>query len=164
MAKAEARGRSWQRLCPDSGAVRRVLQSAVDIHSTPERVWVLLTDFDSFPEWNPFITRATGRVAIGERITVHLRLFGRGGMTLRPRIIKLEPNRELEWLARMGLPGIFDVRRIFKLEPMDRQVRFHQSEICTGVLTDLLFAVGMGERILKGYERLNVAIKARAED
>jgi hypothetical protein len=142
----------------------RVLQSAVDIDSTPERVWELLTDFDSFPDWNPFITRASGRVAIGERITVRLRLFGKRGTTLRPRIIKLEPNREFHWLAHMGRPGIFDVERTFKIEQIDGRVRFSQSEICTGVLTELLFAAGIGPRILNGYERLNAAIKARAEE
>lgn len=143
--------------------MRRVLQSAVDIDSTPERVWELLTDFDAFPEWNPFITRASGRVAVGERITVHMLLYGKRGMTLRPRIIKLEPNHELHWLAHTGPPGIFDVERIFKIEPIDGRVRFYQSETCTGMLTDLLFAAGLGSRILNGYERLNAAIKARAE-
>jgi len=38
------------------------LRSEIEIETSAERVWQLLTDFARFPQWNPFISRASGDV------------------------------------------------------------------------------------------------------
>ncbi|MFQ5793715.1 MAG: SRPBCC family protein [Candidatus Bipolaricaulia bacterium] len=43
------------------------IQTEVEIDASAERVWQLLTDFAAFPEWNPFIRRASGKVKTGTR-------------------------------------------------------------------------------------------------
>lgn len=35
------------------------LFTEIEIKATPESVWQLLTDFEKYPEWNPFIRRAS---------------------------------------------------------------------------------------------------------
>ncbi|MGA2524666.1 MAG: SRPBCC family protein [Candidatus Bathyarchaeia archaeon] len=32
------------------------------INSSAKRLWALITDFEDFPRWNPFIRRATGEI------------------------------------------------------------------------------------------------------
>ena len=39
------------------------LRTHIDIHASPERVWQVLTDFAAYPDWNPFITRASAHAA-----------------------------------------------------------------------------------------------------
>ena len=48
----------------------RVLETEIHITASPERVWSVLMDFDRYPDWNPFIRRARGRVEVGEKLEV----------------------------------------------------------------------------------------------
>ncbi len=41
------------------------IHAELDIEASPERVWEVLTDFASFPEWNPFIRDASGGLKSG---------------------------------------------------------------------------------------------------
>ena len=38
----------------------RTIETAIDISASAERVWDVLTRFDAYPGWNPFITSITG--------------------------------------------------------------------------------------------------------
>jgi hypothetical protein len=142
----------------------RRLASSLDIDAPPERVWEQLTDFASFPSWNPFIRRASGRLQVGTRIQITLKL-GKSERTFHPTLIKLEANRELRWLAQIGPRGLFDVERIFEVQPLGNgRTRFAQSEVCTGFLEPVLFIGGKLERdILRGYDAFARAIKQRVE-
>ncbi|MFV9678130.1 MAG: SRPBCC family protein [Methanosarcinales archaeon] len=40
------------------------------IEASAERIWQILTDFSVFPQWNPFIRRASGEVKTGARLEV----------------------------------------------------------------------------------------------
>ncbi|MGH4016662.1 MAG: SRPBCC family protein [Pseudonocardiaceae bacterium] len=140
----------------------RELRSQVDIDAPPERVWEALTSFPTFPSWNPFIREAEGRLTPGARIKIKLRL-GRWLVTFHPVLTVVDEPRELRWLARQWMPGIFDVDRRFLLEPLGRAgSRFVQSESGSGIFAPLLMLI-MGARILRGYEEFNAAIKERVE-
>ena len=142
----------------------RRLAFALDIAATPERIWEQLTDFAGFHAWNPFIRRASGDLRLGSRLTITMQL-GSSERTFRPTLIKVEPHRELRWLARMGPRGVVDVERVFQIEPLaDGRTRFAQSETCTGLIEPILFIGGKLERdILRGYDQFAHAIKDRVE-
>ncbi len=38
----------------------RVIETWVDISASAERIWDVLTHFDDYPAWNPFITNIVG--------------------------------------------------------------------------------------------------------
>lgn len=60
-------------------------------------------------------------------------------MTFKPMLLKLEPKHELRWLGRLLMPGLFDGKHIFSLEPLGPQhVRFTQSEVFKGLFVPLL--------------------------
>jgi uncharacterized protein YndB with AHSA1/START domain len=44
------------------------LRTEIEIAAPPERVWAVLADFDSYPEWNPFIRRIRGQPAAGSKL------------------------------------------------------------------------------------------------
>lgn len=139
------------------------LRSEIEIQASAERVWQLLTDFASFPQWNPFIRRASGNVQVGERLEVNIHPSGASGMTFRPTVLKAEPNRELRWLGRLLISGLFDGEHIFTIEPFGtNRVRFVQREIFTGLLVPL-FARGLDTDTRRGFEEMNQALKVRAE-
>ena len=89
------------------------LRTKISITAPPERVWHLLTDFVSYPQWNPFIRRVRGELREGAQLEVYLQPSGARGMTFRPRVLKVEPDRELRWLGHFLIPGLFDGEHIF---------------------------------------------------
>jgi hypothetical protein len=136
--------------------------SAVDINASPQRVWEALTSFPTFPAWNPFIREAEGRLQPGARIKIKLRLAGRL-VTFRPVLTVVDEPRELRWLARQWIPGLFDVDRRFRLEPLGAsRCRFVQSESGSGIFAPLLMLLTKAP-IVRGYEEFNAAIKTRVE-
>jgi hypothetical protein len=141
------------------------LHSDIAIDATPQRVWDILTDFAAYPEWNPFVRRIAGEPVTGSRIEAHLQPPGSRGMTMRPTILTVEPLRELRWLGRLGVPGLFDGEHRFRIEAdtgtVDR-VRFVQEERFTGILAPLILRF-IGRSTEQGFAAMNRALKSRAE-
>ncbi len=139
------------------------LRTEISITAPPDRVWRQLTDFASFPQWNPFIRRATGEPGEGAQLEVYLQPSGARVMTFRPRILKAEQNSELRWLGHFLIPGLFDGEHIFTIEPLEAgRVRFVQREIFTGLLVPL-FMRWLEKDTRRGFEEMNLALKVRAE-
>jgi len=139
------------------------LRTEIEIQASAERVWGLLTDFASFPQWNPFIRWAKGEARLGARLEIRIQPSGAGGITFKPTVIKLETMRELRWLGRLVMPGLFDGEHIFNIEPLGQQrVRFTQREIFRGLFVPLL-AGDLDTNTLRGFKEMNGALKARAE-
>ena len=139
------------------------LRTEIEIQASAERVWGLLTDFASFLQWNPFIRWAKGEARLGARLEIRIQPSGAGGMTFKPTVIKLETMRELRWLGRLVMPGLFDGEHIFNIEPLGPQrVRFTQREIFRGLFVPLL-AGDLDTNTLRGFKEMNLALKARAE-
>ena len=63
----------------------KVLHSEIEIHASAERVGKLLTDFDNFPKWNPFIRQVCGEPKAGERLEVCIQPPGTEGIIFRTR-------------------------------------------------------------------------------
>jgi hypothetical protein len=79
--------------------VAKRLHATIGIDATPERAWQVLTGFAASPDWNPFITRASGTARPGERLHLRMRPPGGRGATLRPTVLEADPGRRLRWLA-----------------------------------------------------------------
>jgi hypothetical protein len=139
------------------------LKSTIDIRASSERVWDVLTDFAAYPAWNPFIPRIAGSVEVGARLAAHLQPPGGMGMSLRPTVVTADPGKELRWLGHVGVPGLFDGEHGFRIEALGSdRVRFVQEERFGGLLAPLVLPfVRRGTR--QGFEAMNQALKARAE-
>ena len=139
------------------------LSNEVEIHASAERVWHLLTDFARFPQWNPFIHRASGEPKAGARLEVTIQPSGASRTTSRPTVLKAEPNHELRWIERSLIPGLLDVEHIFTIELLDAtRVRFTQRDIFTGLFATLP-ARRRNTDTRRGLKEMNLALKARAE-
>jgi hypothetical protein len=140
----------------------RELRREVEIDAPPERVWAVVSDFAAYPEWNPFIRRISGELEEDARLEVRIEPPGGRATTFKPTVRAVEANRELRWLGRLLLPGIFDGEHSLRIEPLDGgRSRFVQSERFTGLLVGLV-----GGTLVKtdaGFEQMNNALKARVE-
>jgi hypothetical protein len=139
------------------------LHTEIEIDAPAKRVWELLTDFASYPQWNPFIRYISGHPAPGERLQARLEPPGGRAMTFKPKVLTAEPNRELRWLGRLLVPGLFDGEHSFTIEPLEEnRVRFIQREAFKGLLVPL-FGRSLETNTQRGFEEMNHALKGRAE-
>ena len=139
------------------------LHSEIEIQASDERVWELLTNFASYPQWNPFIRRVSGEAKEGKRIKVHIQPSGANGMRFQPTILKVEPKRELRWRGHFLMPGCFDGEQVFTIEPLgENRVRFVQREFFNGSLVPL-FIRKLDNEIKRGFIEMNQALKMQAE-
>lgn len=137
----------------------KVFEADIEIHAPVEVVWHHLTDFASYPEWNPFIIWAEGDLREGSIVT--FKALGVPTKLTAP-ITTLIPNAALIWEATMPIPGIFP-RYIRRLEALDgTRTKFINREEFSGWLMPLaapLLTMQLGTI----YEDCCEALKARVE-
>jgi hypothetical protein len=139
------------------------LNAEIEINAAPDRVWTILTDFAVYPEWNPFIKFVHGAPQQGARLEVRIQPSGTKGMTFRPTVLVADTSRELRWLGRLLFPGVFDGEHSFVIKTVAiGKVRFQQSEQFTGILVPI-FKSSLDRDTKRGFEEMNLALKARAE-
>ena len=135
----------------------------IDIEAAPAQIWSVLVDFPSHTQWNPFIRAIEGTPEQGARLKVSIQPQGGKAMTFRPTVLVAEPHRELRWLGRLLLPGIFDGEHFFIITSLsENRVRFTHGEKFSGVLVPLLRST-LEKGTKSGFEAMNEALKRRAE-
>jgi len=133
------------------------------IQASPEKIWEILTIFDSYPTWNPFIKMIKGEIKVGNTITVRLEPPESKAMTFKPKILTFEVNKELSWLGHLLFKGLFDGEHKFELiDHGNHSVSFRQSEKFRGILVPL-FKKQLNNKIIKGFEQMNRKLKEIVE-
>ncbi len=139
------------------------IKTEILIHATPEKVWSILTNFENYPNWNPFIKSIEGDVRVGNKITARIEPPEAKGMTFKPKILTLETNKELSWLGHFVFAGLFDGEHKFELiDNGNGTTTFKQSENFKGILVPL-FKELLETNTKKGFEEMNRKLKELAE-
>jgi hypothetical protein len=137
------------------------ISAAIEIAATPERVWAVLTDLASYPQWNPVFREASGQVAVGNRITLTSTQPATGHtMTVKVKVLTAEPATELRWVS--NVLGLMTSKRSFTLSPANGGTRLVQIQTYRGLFTR--FPPKTVNRIQASFEAINEAIRQRAED
>jgi hypothetical protein len=139
------------------------IETSIEINATPKRVWAILTDFAGMARWNPFISSISGALIPGSRLSVQIVPSGKSAMRFTPTVLAVKPERELRWLGKLLLPGIFDGEHYFLLEPIgEKRTRFTHGEKFSGLLVSVFG--GTLSATEKGFEAMNVALRRQAEE
>ncbi|HEY4127664.1 MAG TPA: SRPBCC domain-containing protein [Gammaproteobacteria bacterium] len=140
----------------------RHIDTEILIQAPPTRVWSVLTDFASYPDWNPFIVSLAGKAEWGERLAVRIRTGDGKEHRFRPLVLQATAPTRLRWLGRVGVPGLFDGEHDFELQPEQGGTRLLQRETFQGFLVPLLWR-SVEPATREGFEAMNAAFKTRAE-
>lgn len=136
------------------------IRTELQIRASASRVWEILTDLASFPDWNPLVLEARGALREGSRLSVRIR-SGRE-MRFSPTLLAVKPERELRWRGELLHARLFAGEHYFLLEPNDKGTRFVHGERFTGVLVGLV--AGMLEaNAARDFAAMNQALRRRAE-
>ncbi len=138
------------------------IQTDIIVNKDISVVWDVLMDFERYPSWNPFITSISGQQQVGEKLTVSIKPPNGNGMTFKPQVLVVEPNKEFRWKGKLGIKGIFDGEHYFILERIDQnQTKLTHGEKFSGMLVLLLGK--MLEKTKEGFQLMNEAIKKESE-
>lgn len=139
------------------------LYTEIEMNAPVHVVWTILTDFQSYPEWNPFIRSFDSTPEAGRRFRVTIQPPGRKPMTFNPVCLAFIPNEEFRWLGHLFFSGIFDGEHIFELKKLDKnRTLFIQRENFRGILVPLLWRT-LRTSTLEGFEQMNLQLKQKAE-
>jgi hypothetical protein len=138
------------------------IYTEIHINASSSIVWDIITDFDNFGKWNPFIKEISGTQKEGSEIQVFIKPLNSNGMRFKPKILTYEPGKEIKWLGKLWIPKLFDGEHSLSIKKVDESnVLFVQKEKFTGLLVPLF------SNILKdtesGFEMMNQKLKQEAE-
>jgi hypothetical protein len=110
--------------------------TAITIRARPEAIWAILTDAAGYPQWNSTVAKIDGRIAAGEKVTVHAKATP--GRAFPLKVTEFVPARKMLWTGGMPL-GLFTGRRSYTLTPTSQgEVEFAMREEFSGLLAPLI--------------------------
>lgn len=136
------------------------IRTEVEIAASAQRVWEVLADFSRYGEWNPFIREAKGEPKEGSKLEIHITTPSGAKRTYEPKVIKVEPGKELRWLGKV--PGFLSGEHVFTLEGRGDHTLLVHREVFGGLLTSF-FGKSLDSDVKAGFEEMNRALKKRAE-
>jgi hypothetical protein len=129
------------------------------IDARPDQVWAALVDAAGYPTWDSGVDKVDGRIAAGEKITVHAAV--NPGRAFPVKVTDFQPASRMTWTGGMPL-GLFKGVRTFTLTPRGHSTEFTVREEYTGPLLPLIwrsmpdlgpsfsqFATGLKQRVEK---------------
>jgi hypothetical protein len=139
------------------------IKTEIRIQASAAKVWAVLSDYEAYSQWNPFIRSIQGKVATGERIQVHITPPDAKGMHFTPKVLCYEHNKEFKWLGHFLIPGIFDGEHRFEIiDHGDGSSTLVHSEKFRGILVPFLSKL-LNDNTLRGFKAMNEALKVRVE-
>lgn len=139
----------------------RVIRTETEIEAPPEVVWAVLTDFAAYPSWNPFITEASGTLAVDEVLSLHMVPGDGRAQTFTPVVRAVREQVEVIWYSALKWSWLFSAEHRFGLSEVGGKTRFTQSEVYRGALVGLMRStIDQTER---DFRTMNAALKDRVE-
>ncbi len=134
------------------------ISTQTKIEATAAEVWKVLTDFENYAEWNPFIKSIKGMVKPGKTIEAQI-----DNMRISPQVLVFKQNEEFKWLGHLFIKGLFDGEHRFQLiANADGSTTFIHSERFRGILIPF-FKKMINGKVRDGFVAMNLALKARVE-
>lgn len=141
----------------------KAIKTQILIDASPESVWQTLTDFESFGEWNPFITSIEASAEEGSELSIVIEPKPGSKTSFKPEVLVSMPAEELRWKGKLFVKGLFDGEHYFILERQnDGSTLFKHGEYFSGLLVRPLMSM-IGEDTEQGFKAMNSALKRFCE-
>jgi hypothetical protein len=139
------------------------ITTSITINATAEKVWRILTDFENYAQWNPFITSIAGEIKVGNNLQITFTPPNGNAMKFKPILLVANEYKEIKWKGKLLFKGLFDGEHQFEIiDNKNGTVTFVQSEIFTGLLVPLLKKM-ININTKNGFVLMNEKLKERAE-
>ena len=142
----------------------RKYEVTTEINATVGQVWPILSDLESWSEWNRLNPGASGTPVVGETITLNTLVAPNKIRSVKAKVIEYEAERTIRWTGGLPIPGLYRIEHWFRLEPHGESAcRVIHGEKHQGLLVALILKP-FGADFERYYRDTNAALKARAEE
>lgn len=141
------------------------IKTEVVINAPPEKVWATIIDFPHYERWNSQLAYLGGTVKPQGQLHLKLSVEGTPPYEFKPTISHWEENERLAWLARTGVPRLFDGEHFYELEALPGgKTRLINREEYRGVLSLVMKNLPMMKKAPQGFEKMNQELKNYLEN
>lgn len=134
----------------------------VEIHAPIEIVWAVLTEVDTYSDWNPFTPQLRTDFSMGSPASLLVRM-GPAKFRIAERVCAFEKPRLIAWERTFGARWLLHAVREQHLQPVGRSgCSYHNTDRLTGVLAPMVLAC-FGSYMRRGFDDVAEGLKARAE-
>lgn len=141
-----------------------IVSETVEIDAPQDFVWSVLTDYPSYPEWNPYTVKVEATLEIGGRVALQLPDPDNPGQTFEnvEWMSVIDAPHHLQYNTGTEIPGIHAVRDQWVEDLGDRRSSYRTTDVFTGDIAKLVFDL-QGAWVTDGFNATAHALKARAE-
>lgn len=135
--------------------------TSVIINASVKEVWEQLTDFSSYPEWNPLVGKLEGEMYEGGSIKTFIIPLNK---TYRAELLAYKVHEELIWQGIQGSRLLMAGKHYYRLE----KINDHQTQLLHGEWFSGLFSWFIPNKLLRKMENTfvehNHILKQRTEN
>ncbi|MGP8023888.1 MAG: SRPBCC family protein [Methanobacterium sp.] len=73
------------------------IYTEIEINSSAKIIWNILTNFDNYPNWNPFMKQIIGELQEDSKIQITIKPYNSRSITYKPKILELKPEEKIKW-------------------------------------------------------------------
>lgn len=144
----------------------REIRTEIEIAAPPSKVWSVLIEIDKWKDWSPIITDASGKAALGSKLSITMcgkdGKGGKGGPKYQPIVTVFEEPKRFQWMATMMAGFIFTNGKILELEQSGSGTRLVHKETFSGMMVPLMWGQ-MESSVPQMLNSMNEALKVKIE-
>ncbi len=139
------------------------IDHTLEIEAPAEVVWQVLTDFDAYGEWNPFVVEATCALDVGSAMDMRVRVLPFMAQSQREWVTSVEPGRGFCYAMSMTPGRALRSERCHRVEPLlPERCRYESRFEIAGPLSAVVKGL-LGGQLRRGFGEMSAAVKVRAE-
>ena len=142
--------------------MKRAVEHRIGVQAPAEIVWEVVSEFETWHQWNPLYRRAEGQMKIGTALVLEQHLPGEPPRVVQPVVQDWVPYEQLHWRSsRMG--GFVTAIRYLEIENMGPEnATFSNGELFMGLLLRLI-SRDERRRLKAAFTEMGEAVRDRAE-
>ena len=139
-----------------------VIDRRLEVEAPASVVWGVLTDLDSYGQWNPFVPECRSTLRPGDRIEMKVKL-GRRTSRQVEQMLSFHEGREFSYRMRPLPFGALSSLRVQRVEEIDEgHCRYHTHFELQGWLMPMVRRL-LGAQLDVGFSGMTQGLKRRSE-
>jgi len=139
------------------------IKTEITLEAPVERIWELLADCSIYPNWNPVIKQASGKLVEGEHLSFVVALIDSAPFEVNPKVISVEFDKSFCWQQIVYFSGMFNWKYCAGLEVISHEKLKFIQRFAFGGIVGPLIALAMKSHVASGLARMNEAMRRWGE-